>query len=83
MPTQQNKAISTNTLKKEEATLRVTLAGNGYPPKCINKGLSQRQKQKPNNQDPTKGTVVVPYIQRIVDKLDRTGIKFRICEAFI
>jgi hypothetical protein len=50
-------------LKKEEATLRATLAVNRYSPKFINKVLNQSQKQNPTNQETTKGTVVVPYIQ--------------------
>jgi hypothetical protein len=37
---------------------RVTLAGNEYPPKFMNKVLSLTQKQNPTNEETTKGIVV-------------------------
>ncbi|XP_050532593.1 uncharacterized protein LOC126900718 [Daktulosphaira vitifoliae] len=79
-----------NHVNEEKTYLRQALKNNGYTIKNINKAIRKAEKRKnttrnddeENKEDEKKGTLILPYIQGITDRISRITQKLKLRTVF-
>ncbi|XP_050528175.1 uncharacterized protein LOC126898277 [Daktulosphaira vitifoliae] len=90
MATRAVRIADENHVNEEKTYLRQALKNNGYTIKNINKAIKKAEKRKnatrimddENNEDEKKGTLILPYIQGITDRISRIAQKFKLRTVF-